>query len=407
MNPKKIIIVGGGAAGYFLAANLPKSNQYSVTLLEKANEPLQKVKISGGGRCNVTHAEFVPAELVKNYPRGHKELRSVFSKFQPGDTFDWFESRGLPLVIEEDQRVFPETHSSQSIIDIFLSEAEKNEVEIRLSEGVTSIEKTEKGYQVFTPINSYQADILVLAGGSSKAMWKMIENDLGHSVIPPVPSLFTFNCKHPLLQDLAGTSFPNAEVEIPALKSSERGPVLITHWGLSGPGILKLSAFDARELAQMNYEFEIRLNVVGTTYEDLFETLWQYKEENPSLKIDRQRIWYDLSKRFWHRILFLSSISLETYWAELSKKQVQEISRWLTGANLPIKGKSTFKEEFVTAGGIDLKEIDMRTMQSKFQPNVYFAGETLNIDAITGGFNFQACWSEAFIIAEHVKKIVR
>ncbi len=403
MNPKKIVIIGGGAAGFFLASQLEHNEKYEVLLLEKTAKVLQKVKVSGGGRCNVTHAEFSPSELVKNYPRGHKELRSVFARFQPADTFSWFEEKGLELKVEADNRVFPITNSSQSIIDIFEKCAAENKVDIRLQKTVQSLTKSNENFIIHTSDESFEADFVVICPGASNACWQWIETDLGHSIISPVPSLFTFNSKDEILQDLQGTSFENATVSIPELKQEESGAMLITHWGISGPAVLKLSAFAARELADLNYEFNGSINFISDTLPNTFEALKDFANENPNSKMEIQIIYPTLSKRFWHRVLFINRINLKTYWAEISHKELQKIAETLCSYTFTIKGKSTFKEEFVTAGGVDLKEIDMRRMESKLHPNLYFAGEILNIDAVTGGFNFQACWSEAFLIAEDLK----
>ncbi len=397
---KKILIIGGGAAGYFLASNLPLSADYEVDIIEKSKSPLQKVKVSGGGRCNVTHAEFVPNELVKNYPRGQKELHSVFARFQPGDTFAWFGDRNLELKTEEDLRVFPVTDSSQSIIDILEEETRKNGVTTHFQEQLQQIEKTNDRYVVKTSQNIYEVDVLVVCTGSSKAVWEILERDLNHSIIPPVPSLFTFNCKAPIFEELEGTSFSNANLSIPSIQLAESGPLLVTHWGMSGPAVLKLSAFGARELAKLGYHFEVEVNFLNLSFAVVYDSLLQFKNENSKQQLVKYQPFIGLTKRFWNKVIWVNRLHQNFTWQELSKGDVSEIAKTLTAYTIQVQGKSTYKDEFVTAGGVDLKEVDMRTMQSKLHPNLFFAGEVLNIDGITGGFNFQACWSEAYIIAD-------
>lgn len=396
---KKITIIGGGAAGFFCAANLDES-KYEVIILEQNNETLQKVKISGGGRCNVTHACFEPRELVKFYPRGNKELLSVFHKFQPGDTMDWFERRNVPLKIEDDNRIFPQSNSSQSIIDILLKEVSDKNFIIKTQSVVLDIQNIENQYKIITKDEEIFSDFVIYTTGSSPKSLKLIEN-LGHKIVSPVPSLFTFNIKNEILKDLMGTSFPYAEVSIPKLKMEEFGPLLITHWGLSGPAILKLSAWKARELADLKYNFEIKVNFIGIDQEQAEEVFKQFKEENPKKTIGNSKI-FDITSRFWHRILWLSKIDLDKTVSNISKTELHKITSHLCKNTMEVKGKSTFKEEFVTAGGVDLKEIDFKNMQSKILGNFYIAGEVLNIDAVTGGFNFQACWSEAWLIAQNL-----
>ena len=359
---------------------------------------MQKVKISGGGRCNVTHACFEPRELVKFYPRGNKELLSVFSKFQPGDTMDWFAQRNIPLKIENDNRIFPESNSSQTIMDCFLKEVQTKNFEIKTQSVVLEIQKLEKGYKIITKEGEIFTDYVIYTTGSSPKSLKMIEN-LGHKIVSPVPSLFTFNIKNDVLNDLMGTSFPHAEVSIPKLKMEEFGPLLITHWGLSGPAILKLSAWKARELADLKYNFEIKVNFIGVDKEQAEEVFKNYREENPKKTIGNVKV-FEITSRFWHRILWLSKVDLEKNISHITKQELQKILENLCENTMQVKGKSTFKDEFVTAGGVDLKEINFKTMESKILENFYIAGEVLNIDAVTGGFNFQACWSEAWLIAQ-------
>lgn len=399
---KQIIIIGGGAAGFFCAANLDEK-KYKITIMEQNSDVLQKVKISGGGRCNVTHACFDPKELVQFYPRGNKELLSVFTKFQPGDTMDWFEKRKVSLKIENDNRVFPESNSSQTIINTFLNEIQQKKVEVKTKCSVKEIEKTEEKYSVKTSLGDFEADFVIYTTGSSPKSLKMIEN-LGHKIVDLVPSLFTFNIKDDLLKDLAGTSFEMAETSIPKLKTEESGPLLITHWGLSGPAILKISAWEAINLAKVKYNFEIEVNFISKDFDDAEELFQNFKQSNPKKSIGQSKI-FEVTNRFWQRILEVSKVDLNKQIANISGKEMQTILENLCKKKFQVTGKSTFKDEFVTAGGVDLKEINFKNMSSKLFPNLYIAGEVLNIDAVTGGFNFQACWSEAWLIAQDLNQL--
>ena len=399
---KKVIIIGGGASGFFTAANID-TKLYDVAILEQNSDVLQKVKISGGSRCNVSHACFDPRELVQFYPRGNKELLSVFTKFQPGDTMNWYEEHGVALKIEDDNRIFPESNSSQSIIDCLVNECRKNNVKILTKQTVTEILPQENGYKIHTTDQNYFADYVVFSTGSSPKAFKILEK-LGHQIIAPVPSLFTFNIKNEILKDLMGTSFQYVDIEIPKLNLEESGSLLITHWGLSGPAILKLSAWGARELAALKYQFEIIVNFIGTTSEDALEIFKNFKENEPKKSIGQAKI-FDITNRFWQRILFVSGIDTAKQLANINNKEMQKIIENLCCCRMNVTGKSTFKEEFVTAGGVDLKEMDFKTMKSKKLPNFYISGEVLNIDAVTGGFNFQACWSEGWLIAQDLNAV--
>lgn len=400
---EKIAIIGGGAAGYFLASNLGKELGKQTVIFEQAQSPLQKVRISGGGRCNVTHACFDPLDLVEFYPRGKKELLSVFYQFQPGDTMAWFDDRGVELKIEDDNRIFPVSNSSLSIIECLLKEVEKNKVRVNFSDGVKSIKKIDNGFELETASGIHQFENVVVTTGSTPKFWKNLKS-LGHKIIEPVPSLFTFNCKDPRIEGLMGISFDNAEVKIKSDKLEAEGPMLITHWGFSGPAILRLSAWGALALNQRKYKFDIEINFVQQSKEDVIELLNQKKLNDAKKSIHKYNP-FDFPKRFWISILHYCKINEHQVFADLSKKQIEQIAVELTEAKYQVNGKSTFKDEFVTAGGVDLKEINFQTMQSKIHPNLFFAGEVLNIDAITGGFNFQACWSEAYIISNKLKEI--
>ncbi len=398
----KIAIIGGGAAGYFLAANLGKELGKDTVIFEQAQMPLQKVRISGGGRCNVTHACFDPLDLVEFYPRGQKELLSVFYQFQPGDTMGWFEERGVELKIEDDNRIFPVSNSSLSIIECLMKEVEKNKVKVNFSDGVKNIKKKGDGFELETASGFHYFDQLVVTTGSTPKFWKILK-DLGHKIINPVPSLFTFNCKDPRIEGLMGISFDQAEVSIKSEKLEAEGPLLITHWGFSGPAILRLSAWGALKLNQNGYQFNVEINFVQQSTQEVIELLTTKKSVDAKKSIYKYNP-FEFPKRFWISILQYCKINENLVFADLSKKQIEAIATELIAGVYAVKGKSTFKDEFVTAGGVDLKEINFQTMESKVIPNLFFAGEVLNIDAITGGFNFQACWSEAYIISNQLKE---
>lgn len=398
-----IVVIGGGAAGFFTAINAAEKNpDKKIILLERGKEVLTKVKISGGGRCNVTHAEFIPKELSHNYPRGEKELLGPFHTFMTGDTIEWFEKRGVELKIEEDGRMFPVSNSSQTIIDCFLFETRKLGIELLLNQSVKEIQKDENHFIINTATDNFSAKKIVVATGSNPKIWKLLEG-LGHKTVPAVPSLFTFNIADGRIKDLAGIA-TNARIKI--LNGREvlenNGPLLITHWGMSGPAVLKLSAWGARTLEALKYQFKIEVNwLENITEEEVLEELKSLKSDFGKQTV-LKHAQFDLPKRLWQSLMKATGISDTLTWAETTRENLQNIANQLTAGIFQVNGKSTFKEEFVTAGGVDLKEVNFKTFESRICKNLYFAGEVLNIDAITGGFNFQNAWTGGFIVSQNL-----
>ena len=396
-----ILIVGGGAAGFFSAINIVERNpKLKVAILERGKEVLSKVRVSGGGRCNVTHACFEPNELVKFYPRGEKELRGPFHQFCSGDTIEWFEKHGVELKIEDDGRMFPVSNSSQTIIDCFLNASNQLGITILTGQSVQSIFKKENYWKIDTQSESFLAEKLILATGSNPKIWDLLHT-FGHAIVTPVPSLFTFNIKDYRIKELPGIA-TQATVKVKDTKLESTGPLLITHWGMSGPAILKLSAWGARILHDKNYQFTIEVNWLNEIESEEAEMLLKELKQEHAKKTVAKKSPFELQNRLWESLVLASGISNETKWADLSKIQLQNLANQLTKGLFQVNGKSTFKEEFVTAGGIDLKEINFKTMESKLHPNLYFAGEIVNIDAITGGFNFQNAWTSGFIVANAI-----
>ncbi|MDB0614539.1 NAD(P)/FAD-dependent oxidoreductase [Tenacibaculum dicentrarchi] len=399
---KKVIIIGGGAAGHFTAINAKEQNpDLDITILEKGKEVLQKVKISGGGRCNVTHACFEPKELVKFYPRGEKELLGPFHQFMTGDTFEWFDDRGVPLKIEDDNRVFPEENTSQAIIDCFQNAVNKLGIKVLKNNGVNSVEKNNEQWIINTKEQQFEADYLVIAAGSSKKVWDLCKT-LEHTVVEPVPSLFTFNIKDKRIIDLGGISVPNADVKLVGTNLENSGPLLITHWGLSGPAILKLSAFGARILADKNYQYNVLVNWLGQDFNDILDELSALKSSQARKQVNLKSPFADIPRRLWERFVSASEVKTTQNWGDLSNKQLDNLATQLTKGLFNANGRTTFKDEFVTAGGVDLKEINFKRFESKLHKNLFIVGEVLNIDAITGGFNFQNAWTGAFICAKSI-----
>jgi predicted Rossmann fold flavoprotein len=396
-----IIIVGGGAAGFFTAINIAEKNpRLKIAILERGKNVLEKVRISGGGRCNVTHACFVPNDLVKFYPRGEKELRGPFHQFCSGDTIEWFGKRGVALKIEDDGRMFPTTDSSQTIIDCFLGLTHKLKIDILTGQSVQSLFHGNDYWKVETNHYTFSCQKLVMTTGSNPKIWELLQT-MNHTIIPPVPSLFTFNIKDTRIKDLMGVS-AIAYVKVKGTKLEASGPLLVTHWGMSGPGILRLSAWGAIILAEKKYQFVIEVNWLNdVTFDEAMDNLKELKKEHAK-KVVSKKSPFEFPNRLWESLVLASGISNETKWADLTKIQLTYLANQLTNAQFHVNGKSTFKEEFVTAGGIDLKEINFKTMESKVHENLFFAGEIVNIDAITGGFNFQNAWTSGFIVAHSI-----
>lgn len=420
-----VLVIGGGAAGFYAAIHIAEAKpNLKVAILERGKEVLAKVKVSGGGRCNVTHAEFNPSELVTNYPRGQKELLGPFHTYCSGDTVAFFEQRGIELKTEADGRMFPVSNSSQTIIDCFLHEVDRLGIKLLRHSTVTQIEQNDiehhkNAWKITSIKGSYETKKLLIATGSNPKIWKLLEK-LGHTIVPPVPSLFTFNIKDDRINGIPGLSTdamvsimkktlakPKISIELRSQKPDEtiltiEGPVLITHWGLSGPAVLKLSALGAIVLYDYKYRFKVRVNwLPDFNIGSVFSYLMEIKDVEAKKTVLRTKA-FDLPRRLWTNLARAATITQATKWADLTKEQIQSLANQLTHCEFKVEGKSTFKEEFVTAGGIELKEIDFKTFASKKLPNLFFAGEIINIDAITGGFNFQNAWTGGFIAAQGI-----
>ena len=396
----KVAIIGGGAAGFFAAISAKEHHKDAqVTIYEKSTKLLSKVRVSGGGRCNVTHACFEIHELLKFYPRGNRFLKKAFPKFNTTHTVKWFEERGVELKTEKDNRMFPVSDSSQSIVDCLTKETQKLGVEIKLQSTIKELSVLPEGIELdFGTGNSLIVDKLIVAsGGSPKLEGFNWLQELGHSIETPVPSLFTFNMPNEPIKELMGAVAENAKVRIQGTKLVANGPLLITHWGMSGPAILKLSAFGARLLAERNYDFKIQVNWINASTEEEYRPIFLSNlAENRKMKIGNLKV-EGIPKRLWAFFLDKLEISSDLVCLDLSKKKINRIINTLLNDEYSVKGKTTFKEEFVTCGGVSLGEINPFTMQSMVVPNLYFAGEVMDVDGVTGGFNFQNAWTSGFV----------
>ena len=408
-----VIVIGGGAAGFFGAIACASANpQLKVTLLEAGRKPLAKVRISGGGRCNVTHHCFDPARLVEYYPRGGKALRGAFTRFGPKDTVQWYKERGVKLKTEADGRMFPVTDSSQTIINCLMQAAEKAKVDLRTGVGVKTVKhfvSEDRSYFQVELKNgrNLECDRLLIATGSNPLGYRWAKN-LGHKIESSVPSLFTFNIKDSRLQGLAGVSVTDALVKMGSGKNKleQTGALLVTHWGVSGPAILKLSAWGARFLYDLKYDSGLQINWLPEhNQESLKQVLTEFKQANPKKKI----INYcpvKLPKRLWQSFVSYLEIKPDKIWSEISRKELNKLVTEITQGRYEIKGKGVFKDEFVTCGGVSLKEVNFKTMESKKCPSLYFAGEVLDIDGVTGGFNFQSAWTTSWIAGQAIANSV-
>jgi predicted Rossmann fold flavoprotein len=400
-----LIVVGGGAAGFYGAVQTAERNSHlKIAILEKSNKILAKVKVSGGGRCNVTHNCFNPIKLSHHYPRGEKFLQSIFKQHDATKTVEWFKAKGVELKTEDDGRMFPVTDNSQTIIDCLVRETERSKIKMLLGEGVISAVKTEFGFQLQTIAGKEfrSQNVLITTGGNPNVESYNWIASLGHTIVAPIPSLFTFNDSEKKFADLMGVSVSNAEVKIAGTKLSQAGPLLITHWGLSGPAVIKLSAWAAESLYQKKYSFTALVSWIGAKKEnEVISYLAFQKMEKKKQKVMTNPL-YDLPQRLWTRLCELAEINPERIWAELAQKNMNRLMELLIRCPFKIEGKTTFKEEFVTCGGVDLKEINSDTMESKICSGLHFAGEVLNIDGETGGFNFQNAWSTSYIAARAI-----
>ncbi len=396
-----LIVVGGGAAGFFAAINCAESHPgLRIAILERGQEVLGKVRISGGGRCNVTHACFEPNALVKYYPRGERELRGPFHQFCSGDTVEWFAQHGVELKTEADGRMFPTSNSSETIVSCFTQTAKKLGIEVLLGQSVQAILLEETAWKIHTVTGNFSCEQLLLATGSNPKIWEMLQS-LGHQMVAPVPSLFTFNCKDPRIANLMGVS-TQARVSVVETKLQETGPLLVTHWGMSGPAVLRLSAWGARLLAEKNYQFTLQINwLPELSVSEILAQLQQFRIDLAKRSVQSKSP-FDLPNRLWESLTTAAGFVEQTKWADSTKVQLQQLAEQLGNGQFKVNGKSTFKEEFVTAGGLDLKEVHFKTMQSKRYPSLYFAGEIIDVDAITGGFNFQNAWTSGFIAAKAI-----
>lgn len=410
MTKKKILIVGGGAAGFFAAINAAEKaradgRDVHISILESSGSTLKKVRISGGGRCNVTHNLFEPRQFCERYPRGAKELLSAFQRFQARDTVDWFAERGVTLVPEEDGRMFPDTDTSETIIECFMNLADDLGVDVLLNHKVETISRSGDGLVVqVRDGEALMADSVMICTGSSAHGYELARS-LGHTITELAPSLFSFKISDPLLDELSGLSFSNAAVSLLIEGEKpfrEQGPLLITHWGLSGPAVLKISAWAAREMLHADYRASLKVNWLGVArVDDVLGILKRAKSDGVKAQVHNVYP-EELAKRFWVKVLARAGVPEDKRWADVSNKELSAIADVLFASEFSVLGKNRFKDEFVECGGVSLREVDFKTMQSKLCPGLFFAGEVLDIDGITGGFNFQNAWTGAWIAAQNM-----
>ncbi|HEY9047822.1 MAG TPA: NAD(P)/FAD-dependent oxidoreductase [Ohtaekwangia sp.] len=406
MTDYDLVVIGGGAAGFYgaiqSASRMPGAR---ILILEKSNKVLAKVKVSGGGRCNVTQHCFDAIQLARHYPRGEKELKRLFKNYQAKDVVDWFAAKNVILKAEDDGRMFPQTDSSQTIIDCFLNEAVKHKIKIELERAVQQVKPLDNHFEIYTSGDKiYTAKkVLIAIGGNPNLQFYQWLQQLGIRIIPPIPSLFTFNDSQKQFKELMGIAVPNAEVRIATTKFQQTGPVLVTHWGLSGPAVIKLSAWAAEYLHDVHYEFTALVSWVGPAKEDeMRRLLTTHKTLHGKQKIYTNPL-FNLPQRLWQLLCTLAEIESQKIWAELPQKNLNKLLEGIIRSAFHIKGKTTFKEEFVTCGGVDLAEVDLQTMESKKIKNLFFAGEVLNIDGETGGYNFQSAWTTAYTASQKIK----
>ena len=399
----QLIIIGGGAAGFFGAITAGEAGLKDILILEKGPEILTKVRISGGGRCNVTHDCYDPRELITNYPRGHKNLVGPFHRFQPADTITWFESHGVDLKVEDDGRMFPVTNTSQTIIDCLTNAARDAGITWRTHCGVDHVRKIPKGFEIETNTGELHRtrNLLIATGGIRSKHARTPAENLGHQLSDPVPSLFTFKINDPRLFDLQGVSVPHAQVKADQIETE--GPLLITHWGLSGPAILKNSAWGARSLAENDYKFTIEINWTGhKTKDDLDQIFADHRRNHGVWKVVKRSLIEGITKRLWQRMCHTANIGEDTTWSNITKSQTDKLINELIASKFQVEGKSLNKDEFVTCGGVCLDDLQLKTMESKTVPHLYFAGEVLDLDGITGGFNFQAAWTTGYLAGQAI-----
>lgn len=392
----KTAVIGGGAAGFFLAVNLKeKMPEMDVTIFERSNRVLSKVAVSGGGRCNCTNTFAEVRDLSTVYPRGHRLMKRLFKTFDYRDAFQWFERHGVPLVVQDDQCVFPAAQDSKAIIDCFLSLARRYQIEIRLGEKISSL----------ADLADYDF-VAVTTGGSPSGEGLKWLAALGHELEPPVPSLFSLRVDNESLCELMGTVVSNVTVHVPGTKFRADGPLLITHWGVSAPAILKLSSYAARYLAEKEYKVSLSVNWLQMDEADTQSALTDMILRQPQKQLTTFNP-FGLSQRLWNHLLSeVLGTRSQIRWSEMSRKDINRLTNTLVNATYPVVGRAPFKDEFVTCGGISLKGIDLATLESRHVPHLYFAGEVLDIDGITGGFNFQAAWTTAYVVADAINRVV-